>query len=505
MVRAEAEIGPTGTRGVKTLSEELKSKLTDLPDKPGCYLMRDRYGRIIYVGKAVSLRDRGRFYFRPATARTADPKLSGLIQSICDFDTIVVRNEAEAILTEGRLIKEYKPWYNVSFRDDKRFLQLRGEAGHPFPRFKVCRIRRDDGAVYFGPFASSRATRAALDFVEKTFGLRKCAPRLPTDETYRHCLNDIIRYCSAPCCGRVTEQAYQARFQEACAFLRGECLAPLTALKQEMDVAAAAMDFERAAALRDTWRLLHEVVKRRVRMAPTPETRREDGLAAVAALRVALDLTRAPRVIEAYDVSNISGTYSVAGMVCFVDGMARRNRYRRFRIQAIEGANDPAMMAEVIRRRFSRLVDEQQALPDLVLVDGGLTQVRAAQIELTALQLTDVPVAGLAKRQEEIYQESRDDLIRLAPDSPALKLLQHLRDEAHRFALTYHRHLRGQKIRESVLDEIPGIGKERKRALLGHFGSIRRLAHATEAQIAEVPGIGPSMARTIRRELQGAG
>ena len=235
------------------IPERVKRKLDDLPDRPGCYMMRDRRGRIVYVGKAASLRKRVRSYFRDATFRNAPPKLRGLIRSVADIDIIVVRTEAEALLTEGRLIKDYKPRYNVSFRDDKRFLLLRADPDVPFPRLKLCRIRRKDPARYFGPYASSAAARATLDFAEKQFGLRKCTPRIPDRDTYRHCMNDIIRHCSAPCIGTVDETGYHERFEEACAFLRGERPTILQELRDAMGAAAAALDFERAAALRDTW------------------------------------------------------------------------------------------------------------------------------------------------------------------------------------------------------------------------------------------------------------
>ena len=485
------------------LPEKVKARLRDLPDEPGCYLMRDRQGRIIYVGKAVSLRKRVQSYFRRAALRSASPKVRGMVKSVADIDWIVVRNEAEAVLTEGRLIKEYKPYYNVSFRDDKRFLLLRADAARPFPRLRLGRIRQNDGALYFGPYASSHAARATLDFTEKRFGLRKCAPEIPDAETYRHCINDIVRYCSAPCVGKVAQAEYRRRFDEACAFLSGERPAYLKEVREKMEQASSAMDFERAAALRDTLFALQATVKQKARIAPTPAIERQAGAAGVEQLGRALKLPAAPRVIEAYDVSNISGTYAVASLVCAVDGIPQRNRYRRFRIRTVQGSDDAAMMAEVIQRRFSRLLREGQPLPDLVLVDGGVPQLRAARAELGKLGLPALACAGLAKRLEEIHRDEIGSPVRLPRNSPALKVLQRLRDEAHRFALTYHHALRNRRIRESLLDEIPGIGKTRKRLLLERFGSVRRLASATDEQVAAVPGIGLEMARAIRRAAGG--
>ena len=493
------------------LPARVKKKFSELPDKPGCYMMRDRRGLIIYVGKAASLRKRVQSYFRQATFRSASPQLRGLIRSVWDVDWIVVRNEAEAVLTEGRLIKEYRPRYNVSFRDDKRFLLLRADPGQPFPQLKLCRIQRSDGALYFGPYASSAAARATLDFAEKKFGLRKCAPRVPSEETYKHCINDIVRYCSAPCIGKVTQEEYHVGFEETCAFLRGERPQYLKELRVKMEEASDQMAFERAAALRDTLLLLDSAVKQRARIASTPEMKKQEAKAGVQELQMVLQIGHIPHTIEAYDVSNISGTYSAASMVCFVDGMPHRNRYRHFRIKSVEGVNDPGMMAEVVRRQFSRLMGETDSthlrgsgrFPDLVLVDGGITQLRAARAELKQLGLDNIPVAGLAKRFEELYWKNSGPPIRLGKDSRALKVLQRLRDEAHRFALTYHRHLRSQRIKESVLDDIPGIGSKRKRLLLEYFGSVRQLAKATEDEITEVPGIGPELARTIREKFVG--
>jgi len=483
------------------LPSNLKETLRNIPDKPGCYIMRDRRGRIIYVGKAVSLRKRVQSYFRHATFRRGDPKLRGLVKSVFSLDYIVVRNEAEAVLTEGRLIKEYKPRYNVSFKDDKRFILVRGEAGVEFPRFSLCRLKRDDDCIYFGPYVSSPAARAAVDFVEKKFGLRKCAPVFPDAETYRHCINDIVRFCSAPCVGRVTREEYRRRFDDACSFLRGEKPALLAEIRQEMNALAGRMEFEKAAALRDTLRLLESVVRRRVRIAPTPAIRKEDARAGVEELAQVLQLPRTPRLIEAFDISNISGTYAVASMVCSEDGLARRNRYRRFRIRTVEGSDDPAMMAEVISRRYGRLKTEQGMMPELVLVDGGVTQLHAACTALDKLGLGDIPVAGLAKRNEEIYLRDKAMPLLLPENSVGLKVLQRLRDEAHRFALAYHHNIRNQMIRDSVLDDIPGIGKRRKAVLIEKFGSVRRLMNATEDQIACVPGIGYELARVIKNSF----
>jgi excinuclease ABC subunit C len=428
---------------IMSLPEQIRKKLRELPDKPGCYLMRDRHGRIIYVGKASSLRHRVRSYFHRATLNRADPKIRGLVKSIADLDIIVLRSEADAILTEGKLIKDYRPRYNTLFKDDKRFPLLRIERSQPFPRIRLCRFQRNDGATYFGPYTSSPAARAALEFVEKHYGLRKCATLTPGPADHKHCINDIVRFCAAPCIAKTTPDEYRRRVVEACAFLCGERPAVLKEMQSAMEAAAQALNFEKAAALRDTLRLLYLAVKQRAHIGRSSGRETETAQAGIQALGTMLGLNRPPRLIEAYDISNISGTLAVGSLVAAVDGIPKPARYRRFRIKTLQTADDARMMAEVIRRRFTRLKQEgalAPRLPDLVLVDGGLIQMRAAKAELAGLSLPDIPIAGLAKRFEKIFFDRR--ILALTADSPALKVLQRLRDEAHRFALAYHRKLR---------------------------------------------------------------
>ena len=484
------------------IPEKVKERLRNLPDKPGCYMMRDHRGQIIYVGKAASLRKRVQSYFRDASLRRGSPKLRGLVKCIEDINILITRNEAEAVLTEGQLIKDYRPRFNVSFRDDKRFLLLRVDLAEPFPMFKLGRIQRDDNARYFGPYASAGAARVALDFVEKKFGLRKCAPREPDEHTYRHCMNDIVRFCSAPCMGRIQPSEYRERIDEACAFLAGERPKVLRELRDEMQKESDALNFERASALCDTYLYLLAAVKQKARLQPTPKDRAAHGQEGIEALAEILGLAHAPSVIEGFDISNTFGTLAVASMVCAVNGIPQPNRYRRFRIKTIEGIDDPRMIGEAVGRRYARLQTEGKSMPDLILIDGGLTQLRAAREALGELGLSALPTAGLAKRFEEIYWKEGEAPILLPRNSKALHVLQRLRDEAHRFALTYHRHLRSKRIRESVLDEIAGIGATRKGVILKHFGSIYKLSKASLDEICEVSGVGPSLARDIFDHLQ---
>jgi len=478
----------------------VREKLNTLPDKPGCYLMRDRKGTIIYVGKAVSLRKRVQSYFRDSTVRTAPPKLRSLIHSVADLEVVTVRNDTEALLMESTLIKQYHPRFNILMRDDKRYSALRADPREPVPRITTCRIVRDDNALYLGPFPSGSVVHTVLDFIEKRFGLRKCRPIIPDAETYKHCINDIVRFCSAPCVNRVTPEEYRARFDEACAFLRGERLGIIEEVKQQMEAAAQEKHYEKAALLRDTWLALYEMVKQRRRVIlSAPDIRAADAREGLRELQHAIGLPAPPALIEAFDISNLFGSHSVAGMVVAVNGLPDRRFYRRFRIQTVEGADDPRSMAEVIRRRYARVLAEGKALPNFILIDGGITQLRAARAELAALGLSHVPSVGLAERFEEMVTDDGRAPLRLPPGAKALSVLTRLRDEAHRFALDYHRRLRNRIIRESALDDIPGIGAARKAALLRHFGSVYRLSRATVEEIDAVPGIDRTLAEAIAR------
>jgi len=472
--------------------------------------MRDASGKIIYAGKAASLRKRVQSYFRAATLRSAPPKIRSLVHSVADLDIIIAKSEADAILTENKLIKDYQPRFNILLRDDKRFPLLSIDLNEKWPRFHLCRIKRGNRTlhparrvIYFGPYLSSSAARAALEFVEKKFGLRKCAPPEPDRETHRHCINDIIRFCSAPCIGKISPAAYRAQVDESLAFLRGERPDLLEELRVCMDQASAKLDFEKAAVIRDALHLLYSAVKQRAHVVRTSGVSSENALAGVNALQEALGLRRRPMLIQAVDISNISGRHAVGSVVAAVAGVCRPALYRRFRIKTIEAIDDAAMMSEVVSRHFKRLKEEKKRMPDLLLIDGGVVQLRASQSVLRDLGIGDVAAAGLAKKFETIFlnQAGTAKTINLPPDSPALQILQRLRDEAHRFALAYHRRLRARLIRESIMDEIPGLGPQRKQNLLRHFGSVNALSGASEDEIAAVPGISRMLAQKIKAFL----
>lgn len=478
---------------------KLREKVENLPNKPGVYLMRDRLGRVIYVGKALSLRKRVTSYFQPARRSSAEPKLLALVDSIYDFEIHVVKNEPEAILLEGKLIKEYKPKYNVSFRDDKRFLMVK-LTRDSFPRFALARIRKDDGCRYFGPFTNSGSVRRSLEFILRKFGIRACHAANPGEKEYKHCHNDIIKLCSAPCVGRISREEYAARIEQACLLLEGKNGEVLRELEEEMHREAGRKRFEAAAQLRDAIHDLRNTARTNQRKFIRDLPKSNDPLAEMQELRDVLGLERLPEVIEGFDISHISGTHAVGSMVRFVRAEPDKSAYRHFRIKSVETIDDYASMLEIVGRRYRRLKDEGKKLPDVILVDGGRGQLGVAMAALEGLGVR-IPVFGLAKEQEQIHLAGRPAPIDLPDTSPALHLIQRIRDEAHRFANAYHRNWRKKKIRESILDDVEGIGENRKKLLLQSFGSVERLRKATLEELASVPGVGAKMAAELKRVL----
>ena len=526
--------------------EDIQARLRDVPHKPGVYVMRDRLKRVIYVGKARDLRKRLSHYFTPSREMRADLKTRALIESIWEFEWHIVRSEAEAVLYKGRLIKEFRPKYNVSFRDDKRFLLVRVDLHDPYPRFQLTRLRKDDGARYFGPFAHSGALRATLSAIRKQFGIRSCRPPVPGERDYRHCLDHIIKNCSAPCIEKISQADYHRRVEEACEFLDGESRQIIAQVELEMRAAAEELDFEKAAQLRNLLDDLKRTTKpmtRFTRKALPSTIKPEEDLVELAD---ALRLGKPPRIMECFDISNISSTHIVASMVRFKDGMPDRTNYRRYRIRGTPTQDDFASMAEVVRRRYGRLLREAEqneskiaqrdessvdyssdfsqespaesldqlssiqpstityqpiSLPDLIIVDGGKGQLSSACKELQRLGLFHQPIIGLAKEFEEIYQPGRPLPLRLPEDGGALKLLQRIRDEAHRFANSFHSLLLKKRISESVLDEIPGVSASRKKALLEIFGSVERIRRSSAEKISAVTGIGPRLGEQIAQYL----
>jgi excinuclease ABC subunit C len=512
----------------------LRARLSQVSHKPGVYLHKDRLGSIIYVGKARDLRKRLSSYFMPSGKKRADRKTRALIDSICDFEVHEVRNEQEALLLEGKLIKQYRPRYNVSFRDDKRFLLVKVNLDDPWPKFQTTRLKKGDGARYFGPFAHSGALRAAVAWLNKEFGLRSCRPRNPGEKDYKHCNADVIRNCMAPCVAKVSREEYLEQLEQACELLSGKGKRErLKSLKVEMEQSAMKLDFEKAARLRDVIVNLERALSptrqfTRGRGVPTTVKPTED----LAELGDWLSLIGPPTIMECFDISNISSTHIVASMVRFKNGLPDNQNYRQYRIRTVDGQDDFASMAEVVRRRYGRILQENMeanpevaestqethvetlrrlaaegrspvTLPDLVIVDGGKGQLSVSVAELQRLGLGGLPICGLAKQREEIFFPGESEPVIIPHDRGALKLMQRIRDEAHRFANRYNELLLRKRVKESLLDDCPGVSPAKKKALLKRFGSVARIKEATVDQIAELTGFSVKSANEILAFLTG--
>jgi excinuclease ABC subunit C len=486
-------------------SDTLKEKVRALPDRPGVYLMKDRLGRIIYVGKAKSLKKRVSSYFQPGRARALrhQPKIRTLIEMITDFDLIEVKSEPEALLLEGKLIKQWRPKYNTDFTDDKRFLLVRVNLDDEMPRFTLTRFRKEDRSRYFGPFAHSGLLRRTLATMRKQFGvlLGDTRPTKGADGRWR--LYDDVRAELYGWPNDVEAAEYRQRVGQACDFLDGKSREWLEALRAEMSDRAAKQEYEKAAELRDIVLALERTLAR-TRKFTRDLTQLRPNEEALRALQEALGLESPPEHMECFDISHISGTFVVASMVHFTAGAPDKDQYRRFSIKSFIGNDDFRAMEEVVGRRYRRLIEEKRQFPDLVVIDGGRGQIAAALKAFVALDCPPPAMIGLAKQHETIIFPDARAPLNLLLDHPGLNLLQRLRDEAHRFANTYNADLRSRKIRESILDDFPGLGAKRKAALLAHFGSIDKLRAATPEQLAEAPGIGPKFAAELHRFLAGA-
>lgn len=610
-------------------STNIREKLKLLPTKPGVYLMKNESDEVIYVGKAVSLRNRVRSYFQ--AGRHGSPKVAALVDHVADFEYIVTDSEVEALILECNLIKEHTPWYNIRLKDDKAYPYVKVTLQEPFPRVAIVRRMQKDGSRYFGPYTNVQAVRQTVSFLQRLFPIRTCKRQMgPEGTNDRPCLNYHIRRCSAPCAKKITQEEYRSIIEEMMLVLEGRHEKLLRELERRMQAAALELRFEEAAKVRDQIQALAAVVEKQkivsfenldqdimgyaraggvacvqvffVRSgkiignehffleAPSGETgreiltafveqyyttatfipkelllpeavldedvvtrwltaqkgsrvylrvpqrgekkrlvemveqnaelvlkerltrqerdrsRREEGLRG---LQSYLGLEELPLRIEAFDISNIQGAEAVGSMVVFLEGEPAPQGYRRFRIRTKDTPDDYAMMRELVYRRFARGLKEREAggeggfakMPQLVLIDGGKGQLNAARQVMTELGL-DIFTLGLAERLEEIYLDNQKDPIMLPRDSQALYVLQHLRDEAHRFALTYHRQLRSKRTTRSVLDEIPGVGPKRKKQLINHFGSVQAVREASLEELKAMPGLPQVVAERIHQELR---
>ena len=601
------------------MNQQIKDKLANLPAIPGVYLMRGADGKILYVGKAASLRQRVRTYFQPSAKPHA--MTEPMLRYVQDLDYILTASSVEALILENNLIKAHQPRYNVKLKDDKRYPYLKLTVNEPFPGLYITRQFENDGAKYFGPFVHTSATRQTVKQLTKVFPIRTCHLELKASgNPHRVCLDYHIKRCPGPCANLVTVEDYDQIVKNVRQFLSGKTEAVIQELAEKMQKAATDLDFESAAKYRDQIEAVKQAIAKQNLDNPSvededvlgiaykgeegcvqvlmvrdgklierehyfltdvdpeapiesltafvqqyyqeasfipktivlpgeiempeaiqswlsekrgsrvtlhiPQKGRKHELVEMAAknasiileqknqnvvlragdnpalieLQELLNLPRPPQRIEGFDISNLGDRFPVASMVVLEDGEPAKSEYRRFKIRTVEGQNDFAMMQEVVSRRFRRAIEENR-FPDLILIDGGKGQLSAACEALGCLGLTHLPIMGLAKRFEHIFLPNRPDPIVLRHDNPTLHLIQRLRDEAHRFALTYHRKLRSRELSHSILDEIPNIGPKRKQALLQHFGSVDTIRRASLDELLAVRGMTHSVAASIRKHL----
>jgi len=441
-------------------------------------------------------------YFVPRQRMT--PKVAAMMDTVADMEWHEVRSETEALLLEGKLIKRWRPRWNILFRDDKQFPQVRVDLADALPKFRIVRARTTDACRYFGPFPHQQAVRRTLNEMRKKFGilLADSTPTALPDGTWK--LYDDARSEIQKHANVVTVEEYAARVTEACAFLEGKVESWGEQVEADMRKAAEARDYEKAASLRDLLDALKRTTEKSRRFLRENPLPRRDEAGALTSLAAALGLERPPATAECFDISHISGTLAVASMVRFVDGQADKSGYRRFKIKSFEGNDDFRSMQEVVGRRYTRLHEEHRAFPELVIIDGGLGQVGAALAAFKEHDLSPPPLIGLAKREETIvFPDGRE--LKLPRHDVGLALLMRIRDEAHRFANDFNAELRSRKLRESLLDEMPGLGPKRKDALLEHFGSIQKLRKATVEEIAEVAGLSDKLASEVKAYLEARG
>ena len=481
---------------------EIRKYIRALPQGSGVYLMKDRLGHVIYVGKAKNLKRRVSSYFQGSRRFIrAQPKIAAMVEMVCEISIHETKNETEALLLEGKLIKEYKPRYNTDFTDDKQFLLVQVDLQNELPRFRLCRNKKEDGSHYYGPFAQAGFLRSTLSEMRKKFGILLSDANPIKLEDGRFRLYDDARAEIFAGHNETTKDKYRERVEEACSFLEGKAKSWLAELREKMQKHAESMQFERAAEFRDLADALSKTIKKTRRFTkqwPKEEDLNWNGLER---LREVLQLDRPPAVIECFDISHVSGTFVVASMVRFISGKSDRRSYRRYKIKSFEGNDDFRSMEEVVGRRYGRLFENGQEFPDLIVIDGGVGQVSSAMKAFNILEISAPALIGLAKREETIvFPDEREEII-LDPRDQGLRLLQQVRDEAHRFANQFNADLRSKRIKESILDDFKGLGKVRREALLNHFGSLDKLRKASPDQLRELNGIGPKLAESLYQFL----
>lgn len=408
----------------------LKEKIGSLPHNPGVYIMKDASGAVLYVGKADDLRKRVSSYFQ-ASRRHPD-RIESLVSQVTDISYLPTATSAEALIYENGLIKQLSPKYNVALRDDKSYPMLKITLKEKFPRLMITRERINDGSLYYGPYTSAKLLKEALKILRKLFPLRTCR-KIPKNR----CLEFDIGQCAGPCEGRVDGESYAAIVKELRLFLDGRHSDLVKLLTERMEKLSKSEKFEEAAECRNRLEALGSIHTDRVKYGPASE---------LGELKNVIGVKGRLEMIEAFDVSNIMGDEAVGSMVYFSKGKPDKNEYRKFKIKTVSGMDDYSMMREIVRRRYLRVVADNKRLPDLIVIDGGRGHLSVALDELKKLGLDRIPVIGIAKEFERIYVKDRKEPILLPKESKALHLLERIRDEAHRFAISYHKKLMSKRI-----------------------------------------------------------
>ena len=482
-------------------SETLKEKIRKLPLRPGVYLMHDDRGTVIYVGKAKNLRKRVSSYFRHGGF--SSPRLRKLVDSLADLSFIRTESEAEALIVESRLIRRYQPFFNVELKMGERYpwIKLTKET---YPRLLITRHKADDGASYFGPFTRVGELRQLTRLVERHFPLRTCTALEPCPPVAgRPCVRHALGRCLAPCVGSCSGTRSATISPYRVLLLSGRVTDLVERLRHRMEQAATALHFEEAARLRDTIRAIWRFTRQK-RNRVLPEDLDKDTWEAFLRLQSLLGLSSVPWRIDCFDISHFSGKETYGVVVVFEQGIPNPSLYRKFAIRDVDGIDDFRSIRETLSRRYRRSLQGEDPLPQLIVIDGGAQQLLFAEKALQELELAEIPVIALAKREEAVYTLFGDLPLVPGREDPALQLLQRLRDEAHRFAVSAHTRKRESRNRRSILEEIPGVGRKRAAALLARFGSIQHIAEAEPGTlVSSIPGIGPDLARRILEHLEG--
>ncbi|HQJ67707.1 MAG TPA: excinuclease ABC subunit UvrC [Anaerohalosphaeraceae bacterium] len=433
--------------------EALREKIRTFPMGPGLYFMKDAEEKVLYIGKGKHLRSRVSSYFQPGAnlAESRSPWIAEMISRVADVDYLEMPSEADAILQEARLIKDIHPPYNTDLKDSKTFPYLEITTREDFPGVYITRKPQSGGSRLFGPFPGVRDLRQVLGILQKIFRFRTCTLEIKADDErrrfFRPCLLYSIRQCTAPCAGKVSRQDYRRQIKDLLRFLSSRRGSLLQTLKKRMQEASARQDFEEAAILRDRIRLLENLDNRgMVEEHVQPEVFFQDPTEGLVKLQQLLKSPQPIRIIEGFDIAHLAGSETVGAMVQFIDGRPFKDGYRRFRIKTVRGGDDFAALKEVVGRRYKHAMGGEELWPDLVLIDGGPGQLHAAAEALKEMGAPMPNLAAIAKREELIYLPGRAEPVRLSAVSPVRKLLQYVRDEAHRFAQHYHHILRKKRM-----------------------------------------------------------